>query len=95
MFIRQNNFLPCAVKQLLKHNGQAEQQAEAGNLGRPPCQHRILGRRDSRVVQGIPQGLPQRSAECGGVQEDLRQLLPLRRRLQVRRARLSNVRRQQ
>ena len=40
---------------------------------------------------GFLEGLPQWNPECGGVQEDLCQLLPLRRRLQVRRARLPYI----
>lgn len=38
--------------------------------------------RDSGMVQGLPQRLSQRTLICGGVQEDLRQLFPVRRRKQ-------------
>ena len=37
----------------------------------------------SGMVQGLPEGLSQRAAERGGVQKDLRQLLPLRRRIKI------------
>lgn len=39
---------------------------------------------------GFLEGLPKWNPECGGVQENLRQFLPLRWRVQVRRARLPN-----
>ena len=39
-------------------------------------------RRDPGMVQRIPQGLPERTPERGRIQEDLRQFLSLRRRVQ-------------
>ncbi|XP_045404989.1 hippocalcin-like protein 1 isoform X1 [Lemur catta] len=75
-------------------HGQAEQQAAARGAAGPAGEHGVHRPRAAGVVQGLPQGLPHRPPDRGRVQEDLRQLLPLRRRLQVRRARLPHLRHQ-
>ena len=86
---RENADLTPDLRYTRRH-GQTEQQAQAGGAGRPQVQHGVLGRRDTGVVQGLPQGLPQRPALRRGVQENLRKLLPVRRRVQVRGARVQN-----
>jgi len=75
-------------------HGQTKQQAPSWRHAGPDGEHGLHRARDHGVVQGLLAGLPQRRALHGRVQEDLRQLLPLRRRLQVRRARLPHLRRQ-
>lgn len=72
-------------------HGEAEQQAAAGGPERPAREHRVHRPRAAGVVPRLPEGLSHRPPDRGGVQEDLRQFLPLRRRLKVRRARLSHI----
>ena len=84
---------PPAASRVTEH-GEAEQQAPARGDAGPAGEHGLHRARDPGVVQGLPEGLPQRQPVHGGVQEDLRQLLPVRRRLQIRRARVPHLRRQ-
>ncbi len=82
--------------QLKPHHqhGKAEQQAPSRGDTGPAGKHRLHWAWDPGVVQGLSAGLSQRCAQHGRIQEDLRQLLPLWRRVKVCGARLPNLRRQ-
>lgn len=74
--------LPASLK--VPRHGETEQQAAARGPERPERKHRVHRPRAAGVVPRLPQGLSHRPPDRGGVQEDLCQLLPLRRRLKVR-----------
>ena len=69
-------------------NGETKFEIKARNVTRFERQHGIYGNGNSGVVQRLPQGLPLGKSHRRRVQENLREFLPVRRRLQVRRTRL-------
>lgn len=64
-------FLSCEVNRS-NRNGEAEQQAPSWGDAGPSGEHRFHWAWDPGVVQGLPEGLPQRPPLHGGVQKDLR-----------------------
>ena len=83
------------VKAVVSNGSRQQQTPEATGTGRTEPRVGVLRRGDRTVVQGLPEGRAVGQTHHRRVQEDLRQLLPVRRRVRVCRACVPHVRQRQ